>query len=503
VIPTTTAIDLRLRPTGHGCYRCTYDGGDNIRTATTDAGTPVTYTYSYNPQNNELTTLYAPAYANSTTYYAYDNSGNTTAITSPVSGSLTAPGAINTRLGYDAAGRISAITLKDGRTIAIAYNAQGQRASYNALSATGQTLYNAQFSYSGGALSQASVVSATAGGSVSYTDSYLDGVDGRPIEFTRVQNGATNFYWYEYDGRGDVVSVTDSNGNVVDSYEYDLWGEELPDTSHETVPQRLRAGAMWYDAEMQVQWLWDAGSNRYYDPELERYLQPDAPGGSYVFANDAPIDVSNPAMAMSSNSTGLQPHVIPGYGSAAGLAASVDAAQPPAAPIIPPPGTIRYDPLVNGHATGAVGTLIRSNLNTGSPATGIPLRRGCNPVRPRESCDRAHLIANFLGGSGSDPRNLVYTTVRTNRSNMKTREDAVAKRLRLGQTVLYVVTAYYPFNHFYPDLIYMTALVFGGTNAAGQSGPAGCLLFDRVIHNTSSVEAPGPIQLDPTTVKCE
>ncbi len=288
------------------CYHWTYDGTGNISTTTVDAGSPVTYTYTYNPQNNELTTLDAPAYANSTTYDGYDGNGHTTAITSPVNGSLTAPGVINTHLGYNAAGQVSAITLKDGRTIAIMYNAQGQRASYSALSATGQTLYSAQFSYSGGALSQASVVSATAGGSVSYTDSYLYGGDRQPIEFTRVQNGTTNYYWYEYDGRGDVVSVTDSAGNVVDSYEYDLWGEELPDTTHETVPQRLRAGAMWYDAEMQVQWLWDGGTNRYYDPELERYLQPDAPGGSYVFAKDDPGEVG----------------VLPGAGSVGGLGGS-------------------------------------------------------------------------------------------------------------------------------------------------------------------------------------
>jgi len=287
------------------CYHWTYDGTGNISTTTVDAGSPVTYTYTYNPQTNELTTLYAPAYANTTTYYGYDGSGNTTAITSPVSGSLTAPGAINTHLGYNAAGQVNAITLKDGSSVTITYNAAGQRASYSALSATGQTLYSAQFSYSGGALSQASVVSATAGGSVSYTDSYLYGGDRQPIEFTRVQNGTTNYYWYEYDGRGDVVSVTDSAGNVVDSYEYDLWGEELPDTTHETVPQRLRAGAMWYDAEMQVQWLWDGGTNRYYDPELERYLQPDAPGGSYVFAKDDPLGTGVTA----ARSGGLQPHI--------------------------------------------------------------------------------------------------------------------------------------------------------------------------------------------------
>jgi YD repeat-containing protein len=88
-----------------GCYHWTYDGAGNISTTTTDAGTSITYTY--NPQNNELMTLYAPAYANTMTYYAYDGSGHTTAITSPVGGSLTAPGAINTHLGYDTAGRVN------------------------------------------------------------------------------------------------------------------------------------------------------------------------------------------------------------------------------------------------------------------------------------------------------------------------------------------------------------------------------------------------------------
>jgi len=202
------------------------------------------------------------------------------------------------------------------------------------LSATGQTLYSAQFSYSGGLLSQASVVSATASGSVSYTDSYLYGGDGQPIEFTRVQNGATNDYWYEYDGRGDVVSVTDSNGNVVDSYEYDMWGEELTDTSHEALPQRLRAGAMWYDAEMQVQWLWDASTNRYYDPELERYLQPDAPGGSYAFAGDDPVDNSDVSSGVSGLALGPMPHDI--GNSDEGGAVGEEGFEPDPIPLRPP-----------------------------------------------------------------------------------------------------------------------------------------------------------------------
>ncbi len=49
------------------------------------------------------------------------------------------------------------------------------------------------------------------------------------------RTGRRACYWYETDGRGDVVAVTDVNGNVVDSYEYDLWGEPLSYTTHEQV----------------------------------------------------------------------------------------------------------------------------------------------------------------------------------------------------------------------------------------------------------------------------
>jgi RHS Repeat len=40
------------------------------------------------------------------------------------------------------------------------------------------------------------------------------------------------------DGRNNVVALTDTTGNVVDRYAYDIWG--APTTVTETVPQRLR-----------------------------------------------------------------------------------------------------------------------------------------------------------------------------------------------------------------------------------------------------------------------
>ena len=53
-----------------------------------------------------------------------------------------------------------------------------------------------------------------------------------------MQAGVTSRYWYEVDGRSNVIALTDSTGNTVDRYQYDLWGKLV--SSSESVPQRLR-----------------------------------------------------------------------------------------------------------------------------------------------------------------------------------------------------------------------------------------------------------------------
>ncbi len=65
-------------------------------------------------------------------------------------------------------------------------------------------------------------------GTQSYTDTYLYDQQGQPLELIRqTKSGstlATARYWYEEDGRGNVVALTDASGSVVDRYSYDAWG---------------------------------------------------------------------------------------------------------------------------------------------------------------------------------------------------------------------------------------------------------------------------------------
>lgn len=81
-----------------------------------------------------------------TTVYSYDQYGNTTRITNGA--------AISTSLQYDAQARPITVTLQDGTTVALGYNAVGQRTSY-AVSKGGTTSLSEAFQYRDELLGQA------------------------------------------------------------------------------------------------------------------------------------------------------------------------------------------------------------------------------------------------------------------------------------------------------------------------------------------------------------
>ena len=135
---------------------------------------------------------------------------------------------------------------------------------------------------------------------------------------------ATVRYWYELDGRGDVIALTTATGAVAQQYSYDPWGKLLPQLQStgggalglttEAVPQPLRYRGYWYDGwydgaaldnsgtyasteTRPVAWYWL--STRSYDPALERFLQPDPSAldgvRSYAYCHDDPIDCADPS----------------------------------------------------------------------------------------------------------------------------------------------------------------------------------------------------------------
>ena len=81
--------------------------------------------------------------------------------------------------------------------------------------------------------------------------------------------------------QGDVIAVTDHNGNVVARYAYDAWGNHKvlnPDgTENQSASfigniNPIRYRGYYYDKDLGLYWL----QTRFYDPETGRFLSPDS-----------------------------------------------------------------------------------------------------------------------------------------------------------------------------------------------------------------------------------
>ncbi len=279
-----------------GTYAWTYDTNGALTSQIGDDGFPVTYTYTQAITPNEVQTM-VMGDGQPTAYYGYDVHGDTTAITDGAK--------LNTHMIYDSQARPVQVTFLDHTTpatITLAYNPAGLRSEYTVVEGAKPTL-DEKFTYRAGVLGQMQLVQ----GSLAYTDTYLYTEAGAPYELLRQQGGATNRYWYEVDGRGNVVALTDVNGKVVDRYAYDSWGELTSDDGvNESVPQQLRYAGYWYDEKVSWYWL----RVRYYDPEIERFLAPDPSqqdgARTYAYVGDNPIDATDPS-GLDAGSTGFSP----------------------------------------------------------------------------------------------------------------------------------------------------------------------------------------------------
>lgn len=234
----------------------TYDAGGNLTTVEEDSVPTESYTHN---AGNQITN----------TGYAYDDNGN-----------LTADGTYT--YVYDADNQL--IEVKEGETTTcqMTYDHIGRRTS---LTTGGATTF---FHYAGGL----PVAESDENGDITATYAYAP--EGGLISMTRGEDT----YYYQTNAHGDVVSLTDGTGAVVNSYTYDPWGKVLSEA--ETVENPFRYASYHYDEETGLYYLW----HRYYDPELRRFLTPDLVFGSiydpaclncYLYVFDNPVSLADPS----------------------------------------------------------------------------------------------------------------------------------------------------------------------------------------------------------------
>jgi RHS repeat-associated protein len=145
----------------------------------------------------------------------------------------------------------------------------------------------------GGTSQVNSVLGVSADTTGSNTTYYTREPDGTLTE-ERLPGGN---YYYIYDGIGSVVALTDSNGNVVDTYKYEPYGALSASTG--TVPNPWRFAGYYFDS---ATGLYKVGE-RYYGTGTGRWLQRDSidsPLDSsgwnrFLYAADDPVNATDPA----------------------------------------------------------------------------------------------------------------------------------------------------------------------------------------------------------------
>jgi len=112
-------------------------------------------------------------------------------------------------------------------------------------------------------------------------------------------------YYYIKNMQEDIIGITDSNNNIVCSYEYDSWGNIInikdndgniiTETSHIGAVNPFRYRSYYYDNETKLYYL----NSRYYNPEWGRFINVDEVSGEignvmshnmYLYAVNNPIN---------------------------------------------------------------------------------------------------------------------------------------------------------------------------------------------------------------------
>ena len=274
-------------------YNYDYYGNRTYLNVTGSGAHTESYVYD---KNNRLTKLTKTANSVSDiTSYWYDPNGNQISSMS----FSTATGTTERAIGIELAG---------GTTNSISeYN------SWNQLISTRQNGKTASYTYNGDGLRMSKTVDGTTTSHIwDGANIAADETNGtvtkyiRGLQLISSKNG-NNENFYNYNGHGDVVQLTNSSGSITKQYGYDAFGVEIGGDDTDTNP--FRYCGEYQDLSSSLIYL----RNRYYDPSIGRFISEDpAKDGLNWYAYCA----GNPVMLV--DPWGLDSYIIYTYNTVSG-----------------------------------------------------------------------------------------------------------------------------------------------------------------------------------------
>ncbi|MHB8882686.1 MAG: RHS repeat domain-containing protein [Thermodesulfovibrionales bacterium] len=221
--------------------------------------------YTYDKNGNRLTETrnaatvnYASTAGNriqtrGTTTYVHDNNGN---ITSKTDGTAV------TLYEYDHANRLKKVTMPDGSTAEYKYDALWRRIEKTVTMGSATTI--TRYIYDGFDI----LAEYDENNAIKTRYTFNIGIDD-PIAMER----SGQSHYYHKDALGTITKLTDSAGNVVQSYEYDAYGK-ITHRLNASFEQPFTFTGREYDSETGLYYY----RMRYYDSEIGRFISEDPIG---------------------------------------------------------------------------------------------------------------------------------------------------------------------------------------------------------------------------------
>ena len=261
----------------------TYDKAGN-RTTEDDGTTQTAYTYNGLDQLQTATKEKGTA-VDEVRQYSYDANGNQTDVKNTKTGQTES-------YTYDAENRLSkvSVTDKDGKTAVIQqnrYNGDGQRIQKVEGSKTTNYYY------------QDGVVSYTTDGDNSQTSQNLIGTDGNILATQRYGSDHTDYLLYHKDIQGSTTSLVKEDGSADATYRYTDFGETTINGDNKAENEVCYTGGI-YDHSTGLYYL----NARYYNPEDGRFVTEDTYRGEtakpetghlYAYCANNPVNYVDPS----------------------------------------------------------------------------------------------------------------------------------------------------------------------------------------------------------------